>query len=162
MLPNGGTVLMKVRVLIVPAILAAFSLAVIWASLQLDESPPMIVGESMQPRVFPIFLMVVNLILIVILAVQWLKTPPKTVKLVDFVTWGSMLLMPVFFALTTWLDLFIGSAVVMFLLCLLWGERRLVVATATALLTPLLIFLLFNFVLEVRFPRGILMNWYYG
>ena len=153
---------MKTRVLIVPAILAAFSLAVIWASLQLDVSPPMIVGESMQPRVFPIFLMIVNLVLIVILAVQWYKTPPKAIELEDFPTWGSMLLMPVFFALTTWLDMFIGIAVVMFLMCLLWGERRLVVATATALLTPLSIFLLFNFVLEVRFPRGILMNWYYG
>ena len=153
---------MTARYLIIPGILAAFSVAVIWASLQLELSPPMIVGDSMQPRAFPIFLMLVNLVLIAILTVHQLRTRPAAVEIEDVPTRGSMILMAVFFALTTWLDLFIGIAVVMFLMCWLWGERRIVVAAATALLTPLLIFLLFNFVLEVRFPRGVLMNWYYG
>ena len=36
-----------------PAAIAAFSVAVIWAALQLDLSRPMIVGHSMQPRAFP-------------------------------------------------------------------------------------------------------------
>ena len=45
---------------------------------------------------------------------------------------------------------------------LLWGERRLLVAGALAVVTPLTIFLLFDLVLRVRFPRGVLMNWYYG
>ena len=153
---------MKARLLIVPAILAFFSAVVIWASLQLDLSPAIIVGDSMQPRAFPIFLMIVNLVLIAVLTIQLYASEPKKVQLEDFVTWGSMLLLCLFFVLTTWLDMFIGIAVVMFLLCLLWGERRIYVAGATALLTPLLIFLLFDFVLEVRFPRGILMNWYYG
>ena len=153
---------MKARLLIIPGLLAAFSFAVIWASLQLELSPDMIVGDSMQPRAFPIFLMAINLVLIAILAVQQCKAQPDKLELEDFPTWGSMLLLVLFFALTNWLDLFIGIAVVMFLMCLLWGERRIVVAAATALLTPLLIFLLFDFVLKVRFPRGILMNWYYG
>ena len=153
---------MKAQFLIVPGILAAFSCAVIWASLQLELSPDMIVGDSMQPRAFPIFLMAVNLVLIAILTLQQYRAQPKETEIEDFPTWGSMLLLVVFFALTTWLDLFIGIAVVMFLMCWLWGERRIYVAVATALLTPVLIFLLFDMVLKVRFPRGVLMNWYYG
>jgi hypothetical protein len=51
------------RFLIIPGVIAAFSIAVICAAVQLDLSPPMIVGDSLQPRVFPILLMVINLIL---------------------------------------------------------------------------------------------------
>ena len=58
--------------------------------------------------------------------------------------------------------LFIGIAVVMFAMCLMWGERRLPVAGSLALATPISIFLLFDTVLRVRFPRGVLTNWYYG
>ncbi len=153
---------MNIRHLIVPAVLAAFSVVVIWISLQLDISPPMIVGKSMQPRAFPIFLMVLNLILIGFLVVQIYRTPPPDLKTAPFATWGSILIMCLFYILTVTLDMFIGIAVSMFLLSLLWGERRWLVAMATALLTPLLIFLLFDNVLKIRFPRGVLTNWYYG
>jgi len=153
---------MNARKYIVPGVITALSVLVIWASLQLDESPPMIVGDAMQPRVFPIFLMIVNLALVAVWVAQLYRDTPKAVARESFSTWGSMLLLVVFFLLTTYVDLFIAIAVVMFLMCLLWGERRIAVAAATALLTPLAIFILFDKVLQVRFPRGILMNWYYG
>ncbi len=153
---------MNIRLLLIPGIIAAFSLVVIWASLQLELSPPMIVGDSMQPRAFPIFLMLINLVLLVIFAVQLQKQRPERVPLEPYPTWGSLALLGVFYLLTVFLDMFIGIAVVMFLMCFLWGERRIYVAAAVALVTPFLIFLLFDSVLRVRFPRGILMNWYYG
>jgi hypothetical protein len=135
---------------------------VIWASLQLELSPPMIVGESMQPRAFPIFLMVINLLLVVILAVQLQRECPKRIPPEPFATWGTLVLLGVFYVLTVTLDMFIGIAVVMFLMCRLWGERRTHVAATLALIAPLSIFILFDSVLKVRFPRGILVNWYYG
>ena len=153
---------MKSRLYILPGILVAFSLAVIYASLQLERSPTMIVGDSMQPRAFPIFLMVINLVLVAFLVLQLRRERPAPVPQEPFATWGSMALMVVFYALTTWLDMFIGIAVVMFLMCLLWGERRWYVATSVAVATPLVIFFLFDIVLKVRFPRGLLTNLYYG
>ena len=42
---------------------------------------PRIVGHSMQPRAFPIFLMVINLILIVLLTYQFYKNPPASIPL---------------------------------------------------------------------------------
>lgn len=155
---------MNVRIFAIPAIIAVFSVVVIWASLQLELSPPMIVGESMQPRAFPIFLMVINLFLVAVLAYQFhRKSPaPARTEFEDFPTWGSIGLLALFYPLTVFLDMFIGIAVVMFLMCLLWGERRWYVATAVALLTPLAIFFLFDLVLKVRFPRGVLTNLYYG
>lgn len=153
---------MNARILVVPAVIAVFSVAVIWAALQLDLSPPMIVGDSMQPRTFPIFLMGINLVLVAVLVTQMVRHPPRPVPLEPWATWGSILLLPVFYGLTVWLDMFIGIAVVMFALCMLWGERRVIVAGSLALVAPLSIFILFDTVLKVRFPRGVLMNWYYG
>ncbi len=147
---------------IVPIVLTGVSLVIIYLALQLDLSPPMIVGDSMQPRSFPIFLMVLNLVLTVALAFQIYKTPPIQPEPINRVTWLSIFLMVIFYGLTVTTDMFIGIAVVMFLMSLAWGERRLLIALANAILTPFLIFLLFDNVLRIRFPRGILMNWYYG
>ena len=147
---------------IVPIVLTIVSVVIIYLALQLDLSPPMIVGDSMQPRAFPIFLMVLNLILTATLAYQFYKTPPETPEPLSRVTWLSMVLMVLFYGLTVSTDMFIGIVVVMFLMSLAWGERRLLAAAANAILTPFLIFLLFDNVLRIRFPRGILMNWYYG
>ncbi len=147
---------------IVPIVLTGVSLVIIYLALQLDLSPPMIVGDSMQPRSFPIFLMILNLVLTVALAFQIYKTPPIQPEPINRVTWLSIFLMVIFYGLTVTTDMFIGIAVVMFLMSLAWGERRLLIALANAILTPFLIFLLFDNVLRIRFPRGILMNWYYG
>ncbi|MGB2284558.1 MAG: tripartite tricarboxylate transporter TctB family protein [Candidatus Puniceispirillaceae bacterium] len=146
----------------VPIVLTALSIIIIYLALQLDLSPPMIVGDSMQPRSFPIFLMILNLILTVTLAYQIHKNPPKRPEKMNPTTWLSMILMVLFYGLTISTDMFIAIAVVMFLLSLAWGERRLLVAFANAILTPFFIFLLFDNVLRIRFPRGIIMNWYYG
>ncbi|NQW00406.1 MAG: tripartite tricarboxylate transporter TctB family protein [Rhodospirillales bacterium] len=148
--------------LFVPGLITVFSLAVIWAALQLDLSPAMIVGDSLQPRVFPIFLMILNLGLVALLVFQYRKSPPKIVARETYHTWSTMALFVLFYPLTVYLDMFIGIAVVMFLMCLLWGERRILVAAAVALATPLTMFFLFDLVLRVRFPRGLLTNWYYG
>ena len=100
--------------------------------------------------------------LVAVLVFQVHRSPPEPAHRETSHTWGTMLLLALFYGLTVWLDMFIGIAVVMFLMCLLWGERRLLVAAASALITPLAIFFLFDKVLQVRFPRGLLTNWYYG
>jgi len=148
--------------LVIPGVIAAFSFTVILASLQLDVSPAMIVGDSMQPRVFPILLMVINLVLVALLAFQNRKHPSKKIQHLDVQTWGSILLFVIFYPITVYIDMLIGIAVVMFAMCLLWGERRVYIAGVVALVTPTAIFFLFDMVLRVRFPRGLLTNWYYG
>ena len=147
---------------IVPLVIATISAIIIYLALQLDLSPPMIVGDSMQPRSFPIFLMALNLILTAILARQFHRAPPAYPESIKRTTWISMALMVVFYGLTVSTDMFIGIAVVMFLMSLAWGERRILVALVNAIATPVLIFLLFDMVLRIRFPRGIITNWYYG
>ena len=150
------------RFLVIPGVITAFSLTVIWTSFQLDLSPAMIVGDSLQPRVFPILLMVINLVLATLLAFQHRKTPFKKIQRLGFRAWGSILLFVIFYPITVYLDMLIAIAVVMFAMCMLWGEQRIHIAVVVALLTPAAIFLLFDTALRVRFPRGLLTNWFYG
>ena len=153
---------MSLKSQIVPIFLTAVSLVIIYLALQLDLSPPMIVGDSMQPRAFPIFLMVLNLILTAALALQFYRHPPKDQEPILKITWLTMVLMVVFYALTLSIDMFVGISVVMFLMSLIWGQRSVLIAAANAILTPFLVFLLFDIVLRIRFPRGVITNWYYG
>ena len=128
----------------IPLFLTVFSIIIIGISLQLDTSPEMIVGDSMQARSFPIFLMVLNLILISVLTFQYKKNNPEPIKLEKFPTWGSMGLFFIFYLLTVYTDMFIGIFVVMLLMGLLWGEKRIWISFLTATLTPLFIFFCFR------------------
>ena len=155
--------IMKKKLYIIPLFLTLFSFAVIYLSLQLDTSPEMIVGDSMQARSFPIFLMVINLLLVGILSLQFYKTYPKEVELEKFPTWSSMLLFLIFYIIIFISgDMFVAIPIVMFLMGLTWGQKKIWISLANAIVTPLSIFLLFDYVLQVRFPRGWLTNIYYG
>ncbi|MGI9522945.1 MAG: tripartite tricarboxylate transporter TctB family protein, partial [Hyphomicrobiaceae bacterium] len=71
-------------------------------------------------------------------------------------------LMVVFYVLTHYVDMIIALMVVIFVMCIVWGERRYWLAALVAIVTPVSIFFLFDLVLRVRFPRGILTELYYG
>ena len=155
--------IMKKKLYIIPLFLTLFSFVVIYLSLQLDTSPEMIVGDSMQARSFPIFLMVINLLLVGILSLQFYKTYPKEIELEKFPTWSSMLLFLVFYIIILISgDMFVAIPIVMFLMGLTWGQKKIWISLTNAIATPLSIFLLFDYVLQVRFPRGWLTNIYYG
>ena len=155
--------IMKKKLYIIPLFLTLFSFVVIYLSLQLDTSPEMIVGDSMQARSFPIFLMVINLLLVAILSLQFYKTYPKEIELEKFPTWSSMLLFLIFYVIILISgDMFVAIPIVMFLMGLTWGQKKIWISLTNAIVTPLSIFLLFDYVLQVRFPRGWLTNIYYG
>ena len=153
--------IMKKKLYIIPLFLTLFSFVVIYLSLQLDTSPEMIVGDSMQARSFPIFLMVINLLLVGILSLQFYKTYPKEIELEKFPTWSSMLLFLIFYIIILISgDMFVAIPIVMFLMGLTWGQKKIWISLTNAIVTPLSIFLLFDYVLQVRFPRGWLTNIY--
>jgi len=47
-------------------------------------------------------------------------------------------------------------------LAFLWGERRRHVLVALGVALPLIVFLFFDAVFDIRFPRGVLTNLWYG
>ena len=145
--------------LLVPGLIFAFCAIVVYVALQLDTAPPIVIGTAMQPRSFPIFLMALIAVLNVVLIWQIISGNPMPEVRQPPATWVSM---GVFYVLTTYVDILIALIVVIFTMCLVWGERRIWRAGLVALATPISVFLLFDLVLKIRFPRGILTNLYYG
>lgn len=146
----------------VPVVVFIFCGVVTYFSYQLEEALPIIVGHSMQPRVWPIFLMAIIGALNLILIAQILSQPASRRDWGPYQTWASAILLGVFYLIATHLDMILAMAVVMFALCMVWGERRWWVAAVTAIATTAIVFFTFDLVLEVRFPRGILTDPYYG
>lgn len=146
----------------VPGFIFLFCAIVSYVATTLDEAAEIIVGDAMQPRVFPIFLMAVIAIFNVILIVQMLRSEPRSRPDLPWQTWVTGALLAVFYVVTVNLDLFLALAIVLFSMSLAWGERRVWVAGLVAIVTPAVIFFTFDLLLRVRFPRGILTNLYYG
>ena len=153
---------MRLKYFILPIAIIILSGVIIVVALNLEEAAPIIVGDGLQPRVFPIFLMTLNIFLALIMIWQFIKSPPKSSIAERFPTVGSILLFGLFYILASHIDLFIGLAIVIFLMSRLWGNKRILSNLALAVITPLTIFLLFDLVLKIRFPRGLLTDWYYG
>ena len=153
---------MLLKYFILPISIIILSSVIIGVALNLEEAAQIIVGDGLQPRVFPIFLMTLNIFLALIMIWQFFKSPPKSSIAERFPTIGSILLFGLFYILASYIDLFIGIATVIFLMSRLWGNKRILSNLALAVITPLTIFLLFDLVLKIRFPRGLLTDWYYG
>jgi len=147
---------------VVPAAIFLFCGVVTYLSTTFEEALPLIVGHSMQPRVFPIFLMAVIAVLNLALIARLIRTPASRRDWEPYQTWATAVLLGVFYVLTEAVDMMAALVVVMFALCMVWGERRWPVAALVALGTTAAIFFSFDLLLEVRFPRGLLTDMYYG
>ena len=75
--------------------------------------------------------------------------------------WSSMALL-IGFVLIAEVDMFLALGLFSGALTLLWGERRVGIVLLVAIVVPLLVFLLFDSVFEIRFPRGLLTDIWYG
>ena len=138
-------------------VIISFCGATFWISTTFDRMPP-ILKRGIQPADFPQLILILMLILTV--AMIWLD-PIIVDKRLDSKTVGSLVLFGVFGGLT-FIDLFLALGAVAALLAMFWGERRWHVVVGIGLMMPALIFLLFDQVFEIRFPRGVLTNLWYG
>lgn len=143
-------------------VIFAFCIVVSFLAMTFEKAPDIFVGKGMQPRAFPLFLMVLIGVLNVILMRQTFKTPPARRGPIAHQTWITMALMLMFALVTTYADMMLAIALLIFIMSMLWGERRVWMAFLLAVLTPTVILLFFDLVLEVRFPRGWITNLYYN
>ena len=135
----------------------AFCLIAYWLSTQFDRVPPILL-RGMQPEDFP------QMVLILIIALSVLVMifdKPIEHEAVGLNVWRSIGLFVVF-SLVAQIDLFLGLGVFAGGLAWLWGERRLWSIGLVAIVSPTLVFFLFDLVFRIRFPRGVLTNLWYG
>ncbi len=141
----------------VPCGIILFCLVAYWFSTQFDRVPPILL-RGMQPSDFPqmILILIIALSVLVMLFDRPIEHEP-----IPTTVWISLALFAVF-ALFARLDLFLGLAVFAGALAWFWGERRAWAVGLVSIVSPALIFLLFDQVFRIRFPRGVLTNLWYG
>ncbi len=142
----------------VPVGLLAFCAIAFWLSTQFDRVPPILL-RGMQPEHFP--QLVVILIAALAVCVMVFDPVVEQQRRPARMVWISMGLFAVF-ALLAQVDLFLGLGVFAGALALCWGERRPWALALVAVVGPAFVFFLFDQVFEIRFPRGLLTNLWYG
>ena len=142
---------------LIPALILAFCGATYWVSTTFKTMPP-ILKRGIQPSDFPQLL--VLLLVFLTLLMVW-KDPVRVRDRLMGSTLGTIALFAGFAALTS-VDFFLALGVFATVLALFWGERRAPILVLVGLLVPAAIFFTFDQVFEIRFPRGLLTNIWYG
>ncbi|MDV7144285.1 tripartite tricarboxylate transporter TctB family protein [Tropicimonas sp. TH_r6] len=142
---------------VVPGGIIAFCALAYWLSTQFERVPP-ILKRGIQPSDFPQLVIGLIVFLAIVLMVTDRSDPPSPLS---GTVWKTMALL-IGFMLVAEIDIFIGLALFAGTLTLLWGERRPIMIVLVAVIVPALVFLLFDGVFEIRFPRGLLTNLWYG
>ena len=142
---------------LVPAGIVLFCGAVIWVAGTFERMPP-ILKRGIQPSDFPQLL--ATLIILLVPLLLW-RDPVQVKESLSRTTWGSLALLAIFVGLAR-LDFFIALGAVAAALGALWGERRPLFLILVGVIVPLSVFLFFDQVFEIRFPRGLLTNLWYG
>ncbi|MBO6759017.1 MAG: tripartite tricarboxylate transporter TctB family protein [Roseibium sp.] len=142
---------------LVPLAIIAFCALAIVISTTFERMPP-ILKRGIQPSDFP--QLVAGLIILLALLSIW-REPVRLTERLGPATWGTFVLMAVFVALVP-VDFFLALGVFAAGLAFLWGERRPSLLATVGVMVPVLVFFLFDLAFEIRFPRGLLTNLWYG
>lgn len=142
---------------LIPVLIIAFCLAAYWITTTFKTMPP-ILKRGIQPADFPQLLLI--LLIALTLLMVW-KDPIVVKEKMQASTLGTIALFAVFAALTA-VDLFLALGVFAGALAAFWGERRIGTLLLIGVGVPVFIFFMFDLVFEIRFPRGLLTNLWYG
>ncbi len=141
----------------IPGLIIVFCMVAFWLTTTFKTMPP-ILKRGIQPSDFPQLLL--GLLVLLTLFMVW-KDPIRVKERMHRSTWGTILLFVVF-AATTAVDLFLALAIFAVAMAAYWGERRAPMLALVGLVIPVGIFFVFDQVFEIRFPRGLLTNLWYG
>lgn len=140
----------------VPLGIVIFALVAIYFTTTFKKMPP-ILKRGIQPSDFP--QLICGFIIFLTALMVWLD-PIKLQERADKSTFGTFLALFIF-CLLVQIDLFIALGAFAAGLSILWGERRWHLIALVGLAMPTIIFFLFDLAFRIRFPRGLLTNWWY-
>ena len=140
-----------------PALILIFCAAAYFLTTDFERMPP-ILKRGIQPSDFP---QLIAGLIAGLTILMMLRDPVITGNRISRVNWATIGLLPVF-AILTAIDFFLALAVTATALAVLWGERRGRILLLVGVAVPVAVFLLFDQLFRIRFPRGILTSLWYG
>ena len=145
---------------IVSFVIITFSLFLLYFTFHFAVVPP-ILNRGIQPATFPKILLVLIIFLSLIVCFLSFKHPwdprPRLPK--EF--YQTSIILGLFAIISKNIDFFLGLAFLSFTVSYFWGERRFLNIIFVTVFFPLLVFLFFEKLLNLRFPNGIITNLYY-
>ena len=152
--------LLKTDAFIVSAIIILFSIGLFLVTLNFDKVPP-ILNRGIQPATFPKILLLFIIFLSFFNYFLALKTPWKIQVNLPKTFYHTLFIMLIFGLISKNIDFFLGLIFLSLTIAWTWGERRILPIILVSVVFPLLVFLLFEKMLNLRFPGGLLTNLYY-
>ena len=125
-----------------------------------DIVPP-ILNRGIQPATFPKALLVLIICLTLVVYILSIKFPWKKEKKLPKPFYITLYNFILFIIIAKTLDFFLAISVLSFLISYFWGERRIKALLLVSILFPIIVFVVFETVLGLRFPPGIITNIYY-
>ena len=142
---------------VIPGFIILFCAIAFYFTTQFDRVPE-ILKRVIQPSNFPQLILLLLNGLACLLPFENTQHNRPAVSPSVFISISLM----VVFVLLTHLDFFVALGCFGGMLSFSWGERRLGALLLVTLFFPTFVFFLFDLVFEVRFPRGLLTNLWYG
>ena len=146
---------------IVSFVIILLSSILLYFTFQFDIVPP-ILNRGIQPATFPKALLILIIFLTIITYLLSLKNSWKKQKKLPtsfYLTLSSFIL---FILISKFLDFFLGISILSIIVSFFWGEKRILYLLLVGIIFPLFVFIFFEVVLGLRFPAGIITNFYYG
>ncbi|WP_176715473.1 tripartite tricarboxylate transporter TctB family protein [Thioclava sp. SK-1] len=152
------------RALIPLLIACSLALFAIGWSFTFKDVPPFLI-RGFQPAAFPRLISGLILLLSVLAFIELkhheFRLEDAQLEPLAPAFWRSLLMLAGFAALLGLGDLLFALMVATAGVSFIWGERRVLVLIGLGVVAPVLVFVLFDQLFEVRFPRGFLLDLYY-
>ena len=137
------------------------SLTLLFATFFFDTVPP-ILNRGIQPATFPKGLLILIIFLTLVIYSLSLRNPWKTEKKLPNTFFKTLYSFILFVIIAKTLDFFLAISVLSLLVSYFWGEKRIFYLLLVSVIFPGIVFVLFETILGLRFPPGIITNIYYN
>ena len=141
-------------------IIILISIILLISTFTFDIVPP-ILNRGIQPATFPKGLLVLIITLTSIVYYLSIKKPWDIKKRLPRSFYLTLLSFIFFIIISKTLDFFLAISLLSAFVSYCWGERRIIHLILVSIIFPIIVFILFETILGLRFPPGIITNIYY-
>ena len=142
-------------------VILIFSIFAFIVTFTFDQVPP-ILNRGIQPATFPKILLILIICLISFVYFLSIKSPWSVGNKLEKPFYLTLFILLLFVFIAKFLDFFLAIGTLSFLISYFWGERRIFYIIFVSIFFIIIVFIFFETILGLRFPSGIITNFYYN
>jgi len=119
-------------------------------------------NRGIQPATFPKILLVLIISLTLIVYYLSIKSSWKKQERLEKPFFLTLFFFILFVFVAKFIDFFLAIGILSFLVSYFWGEKNIFYLLFVSIFFPIIVFIFFESILGLRFPGGIITNFYYN